>query len=85
MEAVPTALLMLVIASVATDAREVGVPAGPAIAAVVGATSFAFGPLTGAPLNPGPVTAAGPDDGTPRPPRRSPRRAQHLEERPGFS
>jgi aquaporin NIP len=62
-EAVLTALLMLVIASVATDARAVGVPAGLAIAAVVGATSFAFGPLTGASLNParsfGPALASG--------------------------
>jgi aquaporin NIP len=62
-EALLTALLMLVIASVATDARAVGVPAGLAIAAVVGATSFAFGPLTGASLNParslGPALAAG--------------------------
>ncbi len=62
-EVVLTALLMLVIMSVATDTRAVGAPAALAIAAVVGMAAIAFGPLTGASLNParslGPALAAG--------------------------
>ena len=58
-----TALLMLVIMSVATDTRAVGAPAALAIAAAVGLAAIAFGPLTGASLNParsfGPALVAG--------------------------
>ena len=50
-ESVLTALLMLVIMSVATDTRAVGAPAALAIAAAVGLAAIAFGPLTGASLN----------------------------------
>jgi MIP family channel proteins len=50
-EAVLTALLMLVIMSVATDTRAVGAPAALAIAAAVGLAAVGFGPLTGASLN----------------------------------
>jgi MIP family channel proteins len=50
-EVVLTALLMLVIMSVATDTRAVGAPAALAIAAAVGLAAVAFGPLTGASLN----------------------------------
>lgn len=50
-EFVLTALLMLVIMSVATDTRAVGAPAALAIAAAVGLAAIAFGPLTGASLN----------------------------------
>jgi aquaporin NIP len=63
LEAVLTALLMLVIMSVATDTRAVGAPAALAIAAAVGLASIAFGPLTGASLNTarsfGPALASG--------------------------
>jgi glycerol uptake facilitator-like aquaporin len=63
LEAVLTALLMLVIMSVATDTRAVGAPAALAIAAAVGLAALAFGPLTGASLNTarsfGPALAAG--------------------------
>ena len=62
-ELVLTALLMLVIMSVATDTRAVGAPAALAIAAAVGLAAIAFGPLTGASLNLarsfGPALAAG--------------------------
>ena len=62
-EVVLTALLMLVIMSVATDTRAVGAPAALAIAAAVGLASIAFGPLTGASLNTarsfGPALASG--------------------------
>jgi aquaporin NIP len=62
-ELVLTALLMLVIMSVATDTRAVGAPAALAIAAAVGLAAIAFGPLTGASLNVarslGPALAAG--------------------------
>jgi aquaporin NIP len=62
-ELVLTALLMLVIMSVATDTRAVGAPAALAIAAAVGLAAIAFGPLTGASLNSarsfGPALAAG--------------------------
>jgi aquaporin NIP len=62
-EGLLTALLMLVIMSVATDTRAVGAPAALAIAAAVGLAAIAFGPLTGASLNParsfGPALAAG--------------------------
>lgn len=58
-----TALLMLVIMSVATDTRAVGAPAAIAIAAAVGLAAIAFGPLTGASLNTarsfGPALASG--------------------------
>jgi len=63
LEAVLTALLMLVIMSVATDTRAVGAPAALAIAAAVGLAALAFGPLTGASLNTarslGPALASG--------------------------
>ena len=63
LEAVLTALLMLVIMSVATDTRAVGAPAALAIAAAVGLAAIAFGPLTGASLNTarsfGPALASG--------------------------
>jgi aquaporin NIP len=62
-EVLLTALLMLVIMSVATDTRAAGAPAALAIAAAVGLAAIAFGPLTGASLNParsfGPALAAG--------------------------
>ncbi|HEX4363842.1 MAG TPA: aquaporin [Solirubrobacteraceae bacterium] len=62
-ELVMTALLMLVIMSVATDTRALGAPAALAIAASVGVAAIAFGPLTGASLNTarslGPAVAAG--------------------------
>ena len=62
-EVVLTALLMLVIMSVATDTRAVGAPAALAIAAAVGLAALAFGPLTGASLNTarsfGPALASG--------------------------
>lgn len=62
-ELVLTAFLMLVIMSVATDTRAVGAPAALAIAAAVGLAAIAFGPLTGASLNParslGPALVAG--------------------------
>ena len=62
-ELVLTALLMLVIMSVATDTRAVGAQAALAIGAVVGLAAIGFGPLTGASLNParsfGPALAAG--------------------------
>jgi aquaporin NIP len=62
-ELVLTALLMLVILSVATDTRAEGAPAALAIAAAVGLAAIAFGPLTGASLNParslGPALASG--------------------------
>ncbi len=63
LEVVLTALLMLVIMSVATDTRAVGAPAALAIGAVVGLAAIAFGPLTGASLNTarsfGPALASG--------------------------
>lgn len=63
LEVVLTALLMLVIMSVATDTRAVGAPAAIAIAAAVGLAAIAFGPLTGASLNTarsfGPALASG--------------------------
>jgi aquaporin NIP len=63
LEFVLTALLMLVIMSVATDTRAVGAPAALAIAASVGLAAIAFGPLTGASLNSarslGPALASG--------------------------
>lgn len=62
-EIVLTALLVLVIMSVATDTRAVGAPAALAIAAVVGLAAIGFGPLTGASLNTarsfGPALASG--------------------------
>lgn len=51
LEVLLTALLMLVIMSVATDTRAVGAPAAIAIGAAVGLAAIAFGPLTGASLN----------------------------------
>jgi MIP family channel proteins len=50
-EAVLTAILMLVIMSVATDGRALGAPAAIAIGGAVGLAAIAFGPLTGASLN----------------------------------
>jgi MIP family channel proteins len=62
-ELVLTAVLMFVIMSVATDTRAVGAPAALAIAAVVGVSAIAFGPITGASLNTarsfGPALVAG--------------------------
>jgi len=58
-----TALLVLVIVSVATDPRAVGAPAALVIAAAVGLAAIAFGPLSGASLNTtrsfGPALASG--------------------------
>ncbi len=63
LEVLLTALLMLVIMSVATDTRAVGAPAALAIGAAVGLAAIAFGPLTGASLNTarsfGPALASG--------------------------
>lgn len=63
LEIVLTALLMLVIMSVATDTRALGAPAALAIGAAVGLAAIAFGPLTGASLNSarsfGPALASG--------------------------
>lgn len=63
LETALTALLMLVIMSVATDTRAVGAPAALAIGAAVGLAAIAFGPLTGASLNTarsfGPALASG--------------------------
>ena len=63
LEVLLTALLMLVIMSVATDTRAVGAPAALAIGAAVGLAAIAFGPLTGASLNTarslGPAVASG--------------------------
>lgn len=63
LETVLTALLMLVIMSVATDTRAVGAPAALAIAASIGLAAIAFGPVTGASLNTarslGPAIASG--------------------------
>jgi aquaporin NIP len=62
-EVLMAALLMVVIMGVATDTRAVGAPAALAIAAAVGLAAIAFGPLTGASLNParsfGPALASG--------------------------
>ena len=52
LEAVMTALLMLVIISVATDTRAVGAPAAIAIGATVALDAMFGGPLTGASMNP---------------------------------
>lgn len=58
-----TAVLMFVIASVATDGRAVGVMAGGAIGGTVGLNALWAGPLTGASMNParslGPAVASG--------------------------
>ena len=58
-----TAVLMFVIASVATDGRAVGVMAGGAIGGTVGLNALWAGPLTGASMNParslGPALAGG--------------------------
>jgi MIP family channel proteins len=51
-EAVMTALLMLVILSVATDTRAVGAPAALAIGATIALDALFGGPLTGASMNP---------------------------------
>jgi MIP family channel proteins len=51
-EAVMSALLMLVIISVATDARAVGAPAALAIGATIAFDALFGGPLTGASMNP---------------------------------
>lgn len=63
MEVVLTALLMFVIAAVATDARAVGELAGIAIGGTVAMAALAGGPVSGASLNParslGPALAAG--------------------------
>jgi MIP family channel proteins len=63
LEAVMSALLMLVIIAVATDTRAVGAPAGIAIGATVALDAIFGGPLTGASMNParsfGPALVAG--------------------------
>ena len=62
-EMVLTALLVLVIMSVATGTRALGAPAALVIAAAVGLAAIAFGPLSGASLNTtrsfGPALASG--------------------------
>jgi MIP family channel proteins len=52
MEAVMSALLMMVILSVATDTRAVGAPAALAIGAAIALDALFGGPLTGASMNP---------------------------------
>ena len=47
-----SALLMLVILSVATDTRAVGAPAAIAIGATIALDALFGGPLTGASMNP---------------------------------
>lgn len=63
LEAVMSALLMLVIISVATDTRAVGAPAAIAIGATVALDAMFGGPLTGASMNParslGPAIVSG--------------------------
>jgi aquaporin NIP len=63
LEGVMTALLMLVILSVATDTRAAGAPAAIAIGAVIALDALFGGPLTGASMNParsfGPALVAG--------------------------
>lgn len=63
LEAVMSALLMLVIISVATDTRAVGPPAAIAIGATVALDAMFGGPLTGASMNParslGPAIVSG--------------------------
>jgi aquaporin NIP len=51
-EGVISALLMIVILSVATDTRAVGAPAAIAIGATIGLSALFAGPLTGASMNP---------------------------------
>ena len=51
-EAVMSALLMLVIISVATDTRAAGAPAAIAIGATIALDALFGGPLTGASMNP---------------------------------
>ena len=51
-EAIMSALLMVVILSVATDTRAVGAPAAIAIGSVVALDAMFGGPLTGASMNP---------------------------------
>src|SRR4029077_2507944 len=62
-EAVMSALLMLVILSVATDTRAAGAPAAIAIGAAIALDALFGGPLTGASMNParsfGPALIAG--------------------------
>jgi aquaporin NIP len=52
LEAVMSALLMMVILSVATDTRAVGAPAALAIGATIALDALFGGPLTGASMNP---------------------------------
>jgi MIP family channel proteins len=63
LEGLMSALLMLVIISVATDTRAAGAPAALAIGATVGLDAAFGGPLTGASMNParsfGPALVAG--------------------------
>jgi MIP family channel proteins len=63
LEALMSALLMLVIVSVATDTRAQGAPAAIAIGATVALDAMFGGPLTGASMNParsiGPALVAG--------------------------
>jgi MIP family channel proteins len=63
LEALMTALLMLVIISVATDTRATGAPAAIAIGATIALDALFGGPLTGASMNParslGPALVSG--------------------------
>lgn len=63
LEAVMTGVLMFVILRVSTGAKEKGITAGAAIGATVAIMAAAFGPVTGASMNParslGPALAAG--------------------------
>lgn len=52
LEIVLTAILMLVILSVSTGAREKGITAGIAIGAVIGLEAMFAGPISGASMNP---------------------------------
>jgi aquaporin NIP len=52
METVLTFLLMLVILSVSTGAKEKGITAGVAIGAVIGLEAMFAGPVSGASMNP---------------------------------
>jgi glycerol uptake facilitator-like aquaporin len=52
MEVVMSALLMMVILSVATDTRAIGAPAALAIGATIALDALFGGPLTGASMNP---------------------------------
>ena len=63
LEMLLTALLMFVILSVSTGAREKGITAGIAVGAVIGLEALFAGPISGASMNParslGPAVVAG--------------------------